>query len=139
VRVFYQCCLLLLIGIVWPGVLRAQKAGGNQRTQIPKFEDYPAPEWTGPPAPIKLTPSSERFFRTNLRAAAEEPPNFAGRYSFVSWGCGTNCMGGAVVDLQSGKVFQPSLAENRHGEAIGQSLVCSFLTILQFRLGQIVG
>ena len=45
-----------------------------------------------------------------------QPPNFAGHCSFVYWGCGTNCMGGAVVDQQTGKVFVPPLTRNAQGD-----------------------
>jgi hypothetical protein len=65
--------------------------------------------------PVKLQTPEERLFRTNLRNAAKQLPNFAGHYSFVFWGCGTNCMGGAVVDHQTGKVFQAPLSTNDKG------------------------
>jgi hypothetical protein len=31
--------------------------------------------------------------------------NFAGHYAVVEWGCGTGCLQMAVVDLQSGDVY----------------------------------
>lgn len=82
-----------------------------------EIEDYPVAEkWTGPAAPVKLTSPLKRLFRTNLREAAKKPPNFAGHYSFTYWGCGTRCVGGAIVDLQTGSVFPLPLAGKGTGE-----------------------
>lgn len=58
----------------------------------------------------------ERLFRTPLQEAAKQPPNFAGHFRFVSWGCGQNCSGGAVIDLRTGDVIQPPLAKRVRGE-----------------------
>ena len=73
-------------------------------------------EWTGPSAAVKLVSPEELLFRTSLREAAKQPPNFAGHFRFVSWGCGTNCLGGAVINLKTGEVAQPPLARNVRGE-----------------------
>jgi hypothetical protein len=78
-------------------------------TQLPE-------KWTGPGAPVKLTSPLERLFRTNLREAAKQPPNFAGHYRFTEWGCGTQCAGGAIVDLQTGRVYPLPLAGKGRGE-----------------------
>jgi hypothetical protein len=58
-----------------------------------------------------LTAKSERLFRTRLVQAAKEPPNFATHYRFTKWGCGSECISGAVVDLATGQVIAPPLAE----------------------------
>jgi hypothetical protein len=79
---------------------------------LPRFQDYAvAAAWHGPPASLKLTTSSERMFRTRLTDAAKEPPNFAGHFRVVYWGCGSNCSAGALVDLETGRVFPPPLAK----------------------------
>jgi hypothetical protein len=79
---------------------RAAEAQGR----VPKFRDYPVRGvYKGRPAPVVLTPDS-RAFRTRLRAAARRPANFAGRYVVTTWGCGTGCQLGAVVDLKTGRV-----------------------------------
>jgi hypothetical protein len=79
---------------------------------LPRFEDFPVSEtWNQSPASIKLRTSSERMFRTNLTNASKEPSNFAGHYRVTYWGCGSVCSAGAVVDLQSGEVFQPANAK----------------------------
>jgi hypothetical protein len=75
----------------------------------PRFEDYPAEVWNGVPAPVKLATRSERMFVTRLTEAGKGPPDFAGRYKFAGWGCGSVCAAGAIVDLQTGVVFPPPL------------------------------
>ena len=69
-----------------------------------RFEDFPA--LTGPPvrnAPLILTPR-DRQYQTRLRAAAADRPNFAGHYVLTTWGCGTECLYGAAVNLRTGRV-----------------------------------
>ena len=48
-----------------------------------------------------------RTFRTLLRAAAQEPPDFAGHYKIVRIGCGTSCVTIAVIDRATRNVFFP--------------------------------
>lgn len=48
-----------------------------------------------------------RLFRTNLRNAARDGVNFAGRYVLAGWGCGTNCSEWAIIDGRNGKVYFP--------------------------------
>ena len=83
---------------------------------IPKFEDFSvATRWTGPNAPVKLAGPDERMFRTQLTNGAKEQPNFAGHYRFVSWGCGSVCAAGAIIDLQTGDVYPPPRKKKRKG------------------------
>ena len=72
--------------------------------RVPRFRDYPAKEvYRGRPARVVLT-RDDRAFRTRLREAGRQRPNFAGRYVVTTWGCGTGCRVGAVVDLKTGRV-----------------------------------
>jgi hypothetical protein len=82
----------------------------------PQFEDYTVTQvWHGTPAPVRLVTPAERAFRTRLTNAAKEPANFAGHYRFATWGCGSECVSGAIIDLETGSVFPPPLAkENQH-------------------------
>jgi hypothetical protein len=80
-------------------------------TRVPRFEDFPVTEtWNGIAAPVKLATPSDRMFRTRLTGASKQPPNVAGHYRFAIWGCGSECISGALVDLQTGRVFSPPLA-----------------------------
>lgn len=81
---------------------------GRSDAAPPRFEDFPAQ--TGAPgrnAPVILTEQA-RTYRTRLRAAAGERPNFGGHYILVSWGCGTECLMGAAINAQTGRaIFLP--------------------------------
>lgn len=73
--------------------------------KVPQFKDYPVTKtYTGKNAPVVLT-RDDRRFRTVLREASREKPNFAGRYILTAWGCGTTCLMGAVIDAKTGKVY----------------------------------
>jgi hypothetical protein len=93
---------------VWliPLVLGAGPSGAS-----PKFDDYPAAaEWDGTRAPLNLTTPAARLFRTRLLRASREKPNFASHYRVAIWGCGSNCISGAIIDLASGAVLPPPTA-----------------------------
>ena len=63
------------------------------------FARYPAQGlYKGGPVPPKLTSPTQHQFRTVLRKGAQKGPNFAGHYTVVEWGCGSNCVVFAVVD-----------------------------------------
>jgi hypothetical protein len=75
---------------------------------VPRFEDHPAAaRWKGPSATPKLVTPSQRMFRTSLTNAAKEAPDFAGHYKFASWGCGSVCAAGAIIDLVTGTIYSP--------------------------------
>jgi hypothetical protein len=74
------------------------------QTRIPQFKDFPAQgEYAGKNAPVMIT-SKDRMYRTRLKEAAHEKPNFAGHYVLTTWGCGAGCLMGAVIDANTGKV-----------------------------------
>jgi hypothetical protein len=79
---------------------------GWARVPAPRWEDFPATErFAGTPAPADLGSRPwAREFRTVLRAGAAAGPNFAGAYTIVLWGCGTQCQRWAVVDARTGRV-----------------------------------
>ena len=84
--------------------------------QVPVFDQYPVSEkWTGPAAAVRIVSPRERMFHTRLRLAAKGPPNFAGHFRFTVWGCGSNCVSGAMVDLSNGMVY-PSPFGTRPGD-----------------------
>jgi hypothetical protein len=86
--------------LIWVGSLLAMQEPPTE------FPDFPAnaPSLVGEPtAPVLDTPQARRY-RTRLREAAAEGPNFNGHFRIVSWGCGTNCLQWAFVDLTTGAV-----------------------------------
>src|SRR2546423_11174330 len=73
----------------------------------PHFEQYAvADTFRGPSAPVDLTsePGARRF-RTVLTQGAAGGVNFAGHFTIVTWGCGTQCQSYAVIDASTGRVF----------------------------------
>jgi len=78
-------------------------------TASDEFSSHPAAHrLTRPPTtPIVKSGKAHRY-RSVLRAEAREGPNFNGHFRVASWGCGTNCIEWAVIDLETGKVWFPS-------------------------------
>lgn len=72
----------------------------------PRFEDYPADVVTHlrPAVPMFKT-GGQRQFRTAIRESLKKSVNFAGHYTIAEWGCGSGCVQMAVVDLQTGDVY----------------------------------
>lgn len=71
----------------------------------PLFRNYPAEFFAiGPAVPPDLSSPDAYNFRTRLRAAAARPVNFAGRYKLATWGCGTQCETGAIINAMTGQV-----------------------------------
>ena len=72
----------------------------------PRFGDFPVSEnWSGTPAPLKLSTHWQRTYRTRLMKAGTEPPNFACHFRVTIWGCGSECMAGGVIDLRDGRAL----------------------------------
>lgn len=72
----------------------------------PEFAKYPAESrLTGAPAKPQFATPEARRFRTVLRTAAAQGPDFNGHYRIAYWGCGTNCIQWAVINLRTGTVW----------------------------------
>jgi hypothetical protein len=74
------------------------------------FEDYPVKDmesaFLGEPAKPDLNSSPIGYlFKTRLTEDAKSGPNFAGHYTIVLWGCGTECLHIAVVDAYDGNIY----------------------------------
>jgi hypothetical protein len=77
----------------------------NGADSPPRFEDYPAAEvWHGKNAPIILG-KNDRRYRTRLRLAANERPNFANHYILTTWGCGAECLVSVIIDANTRHVY----------------------------------
>lgn len=77
-----------------------------------RFKDYPARPWraAGYPKPV-LDTAEKRAYRTRIREAAAEGPNFAGRFKVALWGAGTGNIDVAFIDESTGQVvFDDSLS-----------------------------
>ncbi len=75
-----------------------------------KFEDYPVEEiYAGKLAPVDLYSHPDAMeYRTRLKEdTATNGVNFAGHYSIVEIGCGTECEIIFIVDAIDGKIYKP--------------------------------
>jgi TPR repeat protein len=82
-----------------------EKAQGELHARTPKFEDYPSTHpYQGPRANVKLVNKRDYRYRTNIRATESYPVNFSGEYVLSTWGCGTSCESGVVVNARTGTV-----------------------------------
>lgn len=72
----------------------------------PSFSDFSTgPMYRGARAAPDLTAPQAANYRTRLRQAAPQPANFASNFRLVTWGCGTTCETGAVIDQRNGRVI----------------------------------
>lgn len=92
------CLLMFLLSVCF-----MQTATAQQR--VPQFKDFPAGEqYRGKSHAVVLAGDARRF-RTRLKDAAKGKPNFAGHYIVAIWGCGTECLEGAIIDVKTGRVY----------------------------------
>jgi hypothetical protein len=100
-----------LVALVFPSDAAKPAPGGDaeRRPGLPRFGDFPASETcSGRPAPVDLDSDRDaRKFKTRLQEGARKGPDFAGCYTVVSWGCGTECESFVVIEARSGRVFSP--------------------------------
>ncbi len=94
---FMRVFALVALGLV--------AAASSAQTALPQFSDYPAgPVYRGRVAPLVVSSSPfARTYRTRTREAMAEGVNFAGHYVVATWGCGTECMNGHIVDARTGR------------------------------------
>jgi hypothetical protein len=93
-------CLLFVLAVP------LQTAAGQQG--YPSFENFRVNHmYSGKPARAKIIGRRARMFRTRIREGAANGPNFAGKYTVVRWGCGSDCQQLAIVNAMSGEVFFP--------------------------------
>ncbi len=62
---------------------------------------------------FSTNPDAEEF-RARIDKEVEKGPNFAGRYVYAEWGCGSSCGAGAIVDPESGEIVEFGIL-NSHG------------------------
>lgn len=96
-----------------------------------EFHDYPALGWLKERAARPLLNSAfSKSYRTRLRDALTEAPNFSGHYVAVAWGCGSaGCLHGGVVNLNTGEAtefpqtttqsYEPELIPEKPGVDFG--------------------
>lgn len=77
-----------------------------------KFSDFKVDVGSNPKIPIQYSSNKiARMFKTVItETCKKEGLNFAGHYCFVQWGCGSPCQMSAVVDMQTGIVYEGETA-----------------------------
>lgn len=98
-----------VLSVIFASLILLSLQASAQRKQ-PLPEDYPVSKsdvYKGKPVRPLLGSKRARMYRTVLRQGAREGPNFAGRYTLVTWGAGLGVFSMAVIDAKTGKVFFP--------------------------------
>ncbi len=77
-------------------------------SSLPDFSTYLVPETKvlkEKPAPVDLSShEGAKTYKTKLEEGAKEGPNFAGHYTVIAIGCGTQCQDNWVIDAKTGKI-----------------------------------
>lgn len=82
------------------GIVQAQTKG------VPRFEDFQVTsQFTGQPAPPKLTHPRAKLYRSTIRDQVSAGPNFAGQYTLTKWSCGPNCVSFAIGAARTGRLY----------------------------------
>ena len=95
--------LLAAACLLFP-ILPAHSAPPGPAAALPRFEDFPVgPAYAGR---NHLTLKGDDIhWRTRLRQAAAQKPDFAGHYVLATWGCGMQCVMGAAINVRTGAVI----------------------------------
>ncbi|NHN24694.1 hypothetical protein FIA58_003310 [Flavobacterium jejuense] len=93
-------------------VIIAEKISFNEveiyRKNNPKtfFEDYKVAIYKGKLSePDFSTNLQAKRFKTNIKKECANGINFAGHYTLITWGCGSPCQSGVLVDRKTGKIY----------------------------------
>ena len=106
---FWRLTVILFLAVallVIPGTAISESKPSPSNYLDDDFSRWPASEsYTGPPAAVFIGADPQaKHFRIRLTEGAKHGPNFAGIYTVVEWGCGTNCQQVAVVDARTGRL-----------------------------------
>lgn len=73
----------------------------------------PVVKFEGTPAPVNFSRFPEaKLFYTVITEGAASGPNYGGHFTFIHWGCGTDCFSYAIVDSITGDIISYSGGEN---------------------------
>ena len=74
---------------------------------LPQYEDFAVSLQTPAVPPVLKTDNRfARKYRTRLiEGLRDNSVNFAGHYVMITWGCGTTCLDGGMVDAQTGRAI----------------------------------
>lgn len=104
----------------------------HAKTNVPQFSDYPVKSvYTGKTAQLDLSDDYARMFRTRLRDALKEKPDFAGEYVITMWGCGASCRMYSFVSKRTGKLLNAGFGGEQNAEDVIASKANSRLLVTQ--------
>lgn len=103
----------------------------NAKSSVPQFIDYPVKIYTGKTSQLDLSDESARIFRTRLRDALKEKPDFAGEYVVTMWGCGASCRMYAFINKRTGKLLDGGFGGEGSQEDVVASRANSRLLVTQ--------
>lgn len=86
-----------------PAMEAPAPATGLMSNNNPEFSDHVVTGYGGAPVEPTIGPD-DYSYRTRIRDAAREQVNFAGNSVISTFGCGTGCLAGYVVNLENGQV-----------------------------------
>ena len=97
-RSIWLCTIVLSLGL----------SAFAQGSRVPAFNQYPARVERVRAKAINFRGNPDaRRFKTVLTESLHDGINFAGHYIVATWGCGTACQIGAIIDARTGEVFWP--------------------------------
>ena len=101
----FSAAMVVLLSLF---VLAVVSTAGAE-TPLPRFADHPVKErFTGKPAlPDFANNKDARRYKSRIREGAKQGPNFAGKYTIIEWGCGSQCQSFAIVDAKTGAIYSP--------------------------------
>lgn len=108
-RAIAPIVLLLLIAIFFIDKSPKQKVSQNQfaedcETKLNGAEVNELFQGTPKPVDFSSFPEAKTYY-TRITESVNKGPNIAGHFRLATWGCGTDCFGWALVDLNSGKII----------------------------------
>lgn len=75
--------------------------------QLESEPEVPVIKYDGIPKAVDFSSNpAARLFRTVIKGDASSGPNYAGHFTFASWGCGTSCFQYAIIDSVTGKIVK---------------------------------
>ncbi len=80
---------------------------------VPSFNRYPVQEKYFVPVSLNIDSNPRgALFKTKISEGyVQDQPNFAGKYTIVSWGCGVDCFGWVIINNATGQIFGDYISE----------------------------
>lgn len=132
--------ILFVIYLFWPAKKEENQDTTTQDIQSTCQKELEATnnnidEYDGVPKPVDFSdfPDAKTYF-TMITKAVERGANFAGSYTLAIWGCGTDCRGFSVINVETGKVIAYNPVNSQyHVQNEGNYLVLEPVTAGQTR------